>query len=144
MRTDDGRLIPTFVAQALRGEPLTVHGSGAQTRTLCYVDDTLAGLLSLLTSDLPGPVNIGGTTELTVLQIAHMVRSLTASDSEIRFLPGVEDDPRVRRPDITLARSALGWHPRVPVAEGIGAVIEWTKGRERAALRQPGGLRGQR
>ena len=125
MRPEDGRAVPTFVRQALRGEPLTVAGDGSQTRSLCYVDDTVDGVLALARSDLPGPVNIGGPEEITMLQLAERVRALTGSRSPIRFVPRPDDDPTVRRPDTTLARQALGWRPRVGWEEGLRHTIAW-------------------
>ncbi|HTJ72546.1 MAG TPA: UDP-glucuronic acid decarboxylase family protein [Actinospica sp.] len=136
MRDDDGRIVPTFVSQALRGEPITVHGDGTQTRTLCHVDDTVTGLLALLASAVPGPVNIGGVTELSVLRIAELVRTLADSDSPIVHVPSFEDDPQVRRPDLTLARAALGWSPDVPVEVGLAEVVAWMRG-EWAGVRPP-------
>ncbi|WP_197320353.1 UDP-glucuronic acid decarboxylase family protein [Saccharomonospora sp. NB11] len=125
MRVDDGRMIPTFVSQALTNAPLTVAGDGGQTRSVCYVDDTVSGLLALWRSDLVGPVNIGNPTELTVLALAERIRAATHSTSEITFVPGAVDDPRRRCPDITLARTALGWEPRTDLTEGLRRTLEW-------------------
>ncbi|WP_329092503.1 UDP-glucuronic acid decarboxylase family protein [Streptosporangium sp. NBC_01469] len=125
MRPYDGRAIPTFVRQALRGEPITVAGDGGQTRSVCYVDDTVEGILALARGELTGPVNIGNPTELTVLALAETVRHLTGSESPIRFVGRPEDDPEVRRPDISLAVSALGWQPKVDVIEGLRRTITW-------------------
>ena len=108
MRPDDGRAIPTFLRQALAGEPLTVAGDGAQTRSVCYVDDLVDGLLALLASDLPGPVNLGNPHELSMLDLATRILELTGSRSTITFVERPVDDPSVRRPDITLAREQLG------------------------------------
>ena len=115
MRPDDGRAIPTFIRQALRGEPLTVAGEGSQTRSICYVDDLVEGIVRLLRSDLPGPVNIGNPHELSVLALAETIRDLTGSTSSITFIDRPVYDPTVRQPDITLARTALGWpmHPAI-------------------------------
>jgi dTDP-glucose 4,6-dehydratase len=129
MRSDDGRMVPTFCRQALAGEPITVTGSGQQTRSLCYVDDTVDALVALARSDCAGPVNIGNPDELTVLHIAELVRDLTGGDSPIHFLPAVEDDPQRRCPDITLARELLGWQPRVPYQEGLARTVEWFRAR---------------
>lgn len=128
MRADDGRAIPTFVDQALRGLPLTVAGDGSQTRSVCYVDDLVDGLLRLLHSDLPGPCNVGNPVELTVLELAELVLELTGSPSPISFVPRPEDDPCVRRPDITLARTALDWEPQVAAREGLVRTIDWFRG----------------
>jgi dTDP-glucose 4,6-dehydratase len=128
MRADDGRAIPTFIPQALRGEPITVAGDGSQTRSVCYVDDLVEGILRLLASDHPGPVNIGSPHELSVLALAETVRDLCGSDSPITFVPRPEDDPCVRRPDITLARELLDWEPRVDLMEGLARTVDWFRG----------------
>jgi dTDP-glucose 4,6-dehydratase len=125
MRADDGRAVPTFCRQALSGEPITVSGTGAQTRSLCYVDDTVAGLTALALSDFEGPVNIGNPSELRVVEIAETIRDLAGSDSPIEFVPAVTDDPRRRCPDITLARERLGWSPSVSHADGLAETVEW-------------------
>ncbi|MEU7854036.1 UDP-glucuronic acid decarboxylase family protein [Nonomuraea sp. NPDC049141] len=125
MRPFDGRAIPTFVRQALLGEPITVTGDGSQTRSICYVDDLIEGIVRLCNSDLDGPVNIGNPHELSVLALAEWIRELTGSASEIEFTPRPQDDPTVRRPDITLARTRLGWEPRTPIEEGLLHTIAW-------------------
>jgi dTDP-glucose 4,6-dehydratase len=125
MRPWDGRAIPTFIGQALRGEPVTVAGDGSQTRSVCYVDDLIEGLVKLLHSDLEGPVNLGNCGELSVLELARLIIELTGSSSEIIFVDRPQDDPTVRRPDITLARTALGWEPTVDVREGLRRTIDW-------------------
>ncbi len=125
MRPSDGRAIPTFIGQALRGEPLTVAGDGSQTRSVCYVDDLIEGLVRLLHSDLAGPVNIGNYGEMSILQLARLIIDITGSDSEIVFVDRPQDDPTVRRPDITLARTALGWEPKVDVRDGLLRTVEW-------------------
>ncbi|MER5646881.1 UDP-glucuronic acid decarboxylase family protein [Streptosporangium sp. NPDC002524] len=125
MRPYDGRAIPTFVRQALRGEPITVAGDGGQTRSVCYVDDTVEGIMALARGGLTGPVNIGNPTELTVLALAETVRHLTGSESPIRFVGRPDDDPEIRRPDISLAISALGWRPKIDVIEGLRRTITW-------------------
>jgi dTDP-glucose 4,6-dehydratase len=125
MRSDDGRMVPTFCRQALTGKPITVTGSGRQSRSLCYVDDTVAGLLALATSDCAGPVNIGNPDELTVQRIAELVRDLAGSDSPIRYLPATQDDPQRRCPDIGWVRDRLGWQPQVPYTDGLAKTIEW-------------------
>ncbi|MGH3376173.1 MAG: UDP-glucuronic acid decarboxylase family protein [Actinoallomurus sp.] len=125
MRPDDGRAIPTFIGQALRGEPLTVAGDGSQTRSVCYVDDLVEGIVRLLGSGRSGPINIGNTHEMPVLELAGLIRGLAGSDSEIHFVERPVDDPAVRCPDITLARTLLGWEPRVPVAVGLERTIRW-------------------
>lgn len=125
MRPDDGRAIPTFIRQALAGEPITVAGDGSQTRSVCYVDDLVDGMVKLLLSDESGPVNVGNPDEMTVLELAELVRELTGSSSPIEFIARPQDDPSVRQPDITLARSALGWEPVVGVHDGLHRTIEW-------------------
>ena len=125
MRADDGRAVPTFCRQALNGEPMTVSGNGDQTRSLCYVDDTITGLLSLAVSDFEGPVNIGNPEELTVLRIAELIRDLAGSDSPIEFTPAVTDDPRRRCPDITRAQDRLGWAPVISYTKGLAATVDW-------------------
>ena len=119
----DGRVVSNFIAQALRGEPLTVYGDGSQTRSLCFVDDQIAGLLALLDSEFRGPVNIGNPDERSILELAHLVLELSGSASEIVFRPLPADDPMRRCPDITLARRALGWEPRVGLREGLERTI---------------------
>jgi dTDP-glucose 4,6-dehydratase len=125
MRPHDGRAIPTFIRQALAGEPLTVAGDGTQTRSVCYVDDTVAGILALAASDFAGPVNIGGPQEMSVLELAETIRDLAGSGSPIEFIERPTDDPAVRCPDITLARRCLGWQPTVPLTEGLRRCIAW-------------------
>ncbi|MCA2221837.1 UDP-glucuronic acid decarboxylase family protein [Nonomuraea aurantiaca] len=125
MRPFDGRAIPTFVRQALLGEPITVTGDGTQTRSICYVDDLIEGIVRLCNSDLDGPVNIGNPHELSVLALAEWIKQLTGSASGIEFTPRPQDDPTVRRPDITLARTRLGWEPRTPIEEGLRHTIAW-------------------
>lgn len=125
MRIEDGRAVPTFCWQALHNEPITVFGPGTQTRSLCYVDDTIAGLIALATSSCPGPVNIGNPEELTVLQIAELIRGLAGSSSPVELLPASVEDPRRRCPDISQARSALGWRPKVEHVEGLSATLAW-------------------
>jgi dTDP-glucose 4,6-dehydratase len=123
MRVHDGRAIPNFVVQALQGEPLTVYGSGDQTRSFCYVDDLVEGLWRLLNSDLTDPCNLGNPEEWTVRQMAETIRDLTGSSSEIVSQPLPEDDPKIRQPNITLARERLSWEPRMPVREGLARTI---------------------
>lgn len=128
MRRDDGRAIPAFIGQALAGEPLTVAGDGSQTRSICYVDDLVAGMVAMLRSTLVGPVNLGNPHEVSILELARWVCRLAGSTSDIAFIARPEDDPSVRRPDITLARSELRWEPRVEVGEGLEATIGWFRG----------------
>jgi dTDP-glucose 4,6-dehydratase len=128
MRLDDGRVVPTFVRQALLGEPLTVEGDGTQTRSFGYVDDSVRGTLLLLESEEPEPVNIGAEHEMTVLELAETVVRLTGSSSRIVFGPGAPDDPKQRRPDLTRARTLLGYEAEVAVEEGLRRTIAWARG----------------
>jgi nucleoside-diphosphate-sugar epimerase len=125
MRPDDGRVVSNFVVQALRGEPLTIYGDGRQTRSFVYVDDEVRGFLALLDSSYVGPVNIGHPGEFTVGELAEMVLELTGSRSKIDRLPLPVDDPTRRNPDITLARSVLGWEPEIDLREGLTRTIPW-------------------
>ncbi len=128
MRPGDGRVVSNFIVQALRGEPLTVYGDGGQTRSFCYVSDEVEGIYRLFMSDISGPVNIGNPDEFRVGELADLVLELTDSPSEIRHLPLPEDDPKVRRPDITRARELLDWEPQVPLREGLARTIEYFRG----------------
>lgn len=132
MRVDDGRVVSNFVVQALRGEPLTIHGDGAQTRAFCYVDDLVEGIWRLYRHDTALLVNLGSPDEVTVGLLADEVRRLTGAHVDTVLRPLPEDDPRVRRPDITLARTALGWAPRIPLEEGLRRTIDDVRARLRA------------
>ena len=129
MRLDDGRVVPNFIYQALRGEAITVYGDGSRTRSFCHVSDLVEGLLRLLDSDQPGPINLGNDGEMTILELARLIIQLAGSGSEICFLPAPVDDPKIRRPDLTKARQLLGYQPRVPAPEGVTRTIEWFKAR---------------
>ena len=135
MRADDGRVVSNFVVQALRGEPLTLYGDGNQTRSFAYVSDTVEGLYRLFNSDYPDPVNIGNPNEYTVRQLAQLIITLTGSQSSIVFRPLPEDDPKVRQPDITVARRELGWEPAIALAEGLTDTISYL----RSQLTEAGG-----
>jgi nucleoside-diphosphate-sugar epimerase len=124
MRPYDGRAIPTFLRQALAGEPLTVHGDGSQTRSVCYVDDLVDGILRMLHSELAGPCNLGNPRELSVLELARTVLAVTGSYSHIEFVERPQDDPELRRPDITLAQTQLSWHPTVDLVDGLRRTAE--------------------
>ncbi len=124
-RVNDGRVVPTFINQALRDEPITVFGEGSQTRSFQYVDDLIEGIRRLMETPFNKPVNIGNPNEMTILEFARLIIGLTGSRSEIVYRPLPEDDPKTRRPDIARAREVLGWEPRVPVEEGLGRTIEW-------------------
>ena len=125
MRARDGRVVPAFIQQALLGEPMTVFGDGSQTRSFCYVSDLVEGIYRLLESDLHDPCNVGNPTEMTVLQFAERIKAATGSTSEIAFRDLPVDDPKTRQPDITLARTRLGWEPVVSLDEGLGRTIEY-------------------
>jgi len=133
MRLDDGRVVPNFCRQALAGEPLTVYDDGSRTRSFCYVSDLVQGLYRLLLSDESDPVNLGNPQEMTILEFAQTVIRLAGTRSEIRFVTPTDartkDDPQTRRPDITRARTVLGWEPRVSLEEGLGETIAWFRGR---------------
>ena len=124
IRAGDGRVVPAFLSQALRGEPMTVHGDGGQTRSLCYVDDLVEGIWRMLTRGVIGPVNLGNPEEVTMLELARLVRAVVGSDSEIVFTDRPADDPQVRRPDISRARYELGWEPIVPMSEGLARTAD--------------------
>jgi dTDP-glucose 4,6-dehydratase len=125
MRLDDGRVVPTLVAQALRGEPLTVFGDGLQTRSFCYVDDNVEGMWRLLRSDFTEPVNVGNPIEMTIRDFADAVQRHVGSHCTIEHRPLPQDDPRVRKPDITRAREVLGWEPEVGFDEGMRRTVAW-------------------
>jgi dTDP-glucose 4,6-dehydratase len=125
MRPNDGRVVSNFLVQALQGKPLTVYGDGSQTRSFCYVDDEVRGILALLDGDEVGPVNIGNPGEFTIRQLAELVLEVTGSSAPLVEEPLPVDDPAQRRPDITLARTALGWEPQVGLREGLAATAEW-------------------
>jgi dTDP-glucose 4,6-dehydratase len=129
MRLDDGRVVPNFVAQALRGEALTVYGKGDQTRSFCYVSDLVEGIYRLLLSDEKEPVNIGNPKEMTILQFAEEIRRLVGSTSEVVFRDLPEDDPKTRQPDIAKARRVLEWEPKVELEEGLRTTIEYFRSR---------------
>jgi dTDP-glucose 4,6-dehydratase len=127
MRLDDGRALPTFMSQALRGEDVTVYGDGSQTRSFCYVDDLVEGIYRLLLSDYTMPVNIGNPSEITLLQFAQEVLALTGSKSKIVYEPLPQDDPKQRQPNITKAKEILGWEPKVDRHEGLKRTLEYFK-----------------
>ena len=125
MRLRDGRVVPAFIGQALKGEPLTVFGAGQQTRSFCYCSDLIDGIYRLSQADYHEPVNLGNPTEFTILEFGKMVLQLTGSPSQIVYKPLPQDDPKQRRPDITKARKLLGWEPQVPLAEGLAKTIDY-------------------
>jgi dTDP-glucose 4,6-dehydratase len=127
MRPRDGRVVSNFIVQALNGEPLTVYGDGGQTRSFCYVDDLIEGIVGLFERGTPEPTNVGNPVEFTVMQLAEHVLRLTGSRSQVVSEPLPEDDPKVRQPDISRVREILGWEPKVPLAEGLGRTIAYFK-----------------
>jgi dTDP-glucose 4,6-dehydratase len=129
MRVKDGRAVPNFIAQALRGEDVTIYGSGTQTRSFCYVSDLVDGILRLMDAPTNDPVNIGNPTELTIEGMARAILEMTGSRSRIVYQPLPEDDPKVRKPDITRAREILGWEPRVGLDEGLRKTIDYFRNR---------------
>ncbi|MER3417110.1 MAG: NAD-dependent dehydratase [Gemmataceae bacterium] len=141
MRLDDGRALPNFMAQALRGDPLTVYGDGSQTRSFCYIDDLVEGIVRLLHLDYAGPVNLGNPNEVSILDFAKEIIELTGSQSPIVFAPLPEDDPRVRRPDISLARKLLNWEPRTDRREGLARTLAYFR---RCLAQQTGRAANQR
>jgi UDP-glucuronate decarboxylase len=130
MQPDDGRVVSNFIVQALKGEPLTVFGDGSQTRSFCYIDDMVDGLISLMNSprEVTGPVNLGNPGEFTMIELAKQVIALTDSDCELQHLPLPADDPVRRRPDISRARKVLGWEPAVPLSEGLARTVDYFRG----------------
>jgi len=129
MRLDDGRVLPNFMGQALRGEPLTVYGKGTQTRSFCYVDDLVDGIEKLLFADFHEPVNMGNPSEVTILEFAEEILKLSGSKSAIVFKPLQQDDPKVRQPDITRARTLLGWEPKIDRHEGLKRTLAYFQAR---------------
>jgi dTDP-glucose 4,6-dehydratase len=143
MRAHDGRVVSSFIAQALNGDPLTCYGDGSQTRSFCFVDDLVRGIIAMADSTETGPVNLGNPSEFTVRELAEMVLRITASDSGIEYHPLPADDPTRRKPDITRAVERLGWTPRIPLEEGSRRTVEWFRARPdelgRAAAALTGG-----
>jgi dTDP-glucose 4,6-dehydratase len=129
MRLDDGRVVPNLMGQALRGEPLTVYGDGSQTRSFCYVADLVEGITRLLTKDFHEPVNLGNPNEVTILEFAKEILELSGAKSNIIYKPLPQDDPRVRQPDITRARTLLGWEPKIDRREGMRRTLEFFRNR---------------
>jgi len=125
MHPDDGRVVSNFIVQALRGEPITIYGDGTQTRSFCYVDDLIEAMIRMMANDCVGPINIGNPGEFTMFELAQRVLELTGSKSEIVFLPLPADDPRQRRPDISVAKQVLGWEPKIALDEGLIRTIRY-------------------
>ena len=137
MHPYDGRVVSTFIVQALRGEDLTLFGDGQQTRSFCFVDDLIDGFLAMMDGDESGPINIGNPGEFTIRQLAELVLKMTGSNSAIKTLPLPSDDPIQRQPDITLAREKLGWEPKISLEEGLGHTIEYFKNINLDSFRKP-------
>ena len=131
MQPDDGRVVSNFIVQALKGDPITLYGDGQQTRSFCYVDDLIEGMLRLMDSDkaITGPINVGNPVEFTMRELAELVVAITGSKSTIAFRPLPQDDPKQRRPDITRAKKLLGWAPEVKLEDGLARTIEYFRGR---------------
>ncbi|MFG3405667.1 UDP-glucuronic acid decarboxylase family protein [Streptomyces sp. NPDC048142] len=142
MRPHDGRVVSSFITQALSGEPLTIYGDGKQTRSFCYVDDLVRGLVAMLDSPVTGPVNLGNPQERTVLELAELVLELTGSTSDVQYHPLPTDDPTRRRPVITRAREQLGWDPEVDVRPGLRRTVDWFRGRPRDIAVGAAAIRG--
>ena len=130
MSPTDGRVVTNFITQALNGEPITIYGNGEQTRSFCYVDDLIRGIVAMLDSSEPGPVNLGNPEEFTIGDFADLVLKITGSASPIDYRPLPKDDPTRRRPVITRAKERLGWQPEVPVVEGVARMVEWLRAQE--------------
>jgi dTDP-glucose 4,6-dehydratase len=128
MRLDDGRVVPNFIGQALRGEPMTVHGDGSQTRSFCFCSDLIEGVYRLLGSDYTQPLNLGNPNEMTILELAHLINGLTGNHAGVVYKPLPPDDPKVRRPDIRRAQGILDWQPEVSLQDGLERTIEWFRG----------------
>lgn len=133
MSPTDGRVVTNFITQALNGEPITIYGDGKQTRSFCYVDDLIRGIVAMLDSGEPGPVNLGNPEEFTIGDFANLVLEVTGSASPIDYRPLPKDDPTRRRPVITRAKERLGWQPEVPVAEGVARMTEWLRAQQASA-----------
>jgi len=125
MNADDGRVVSNFIVQALRGEEITIYGDGSQTRSFCYCDDNIEGMIRLMDGDHPGPINIGNPNEFTILELAEQVIELTGSSSKISHLPLPQDDPKQRQPDISLAKAELDWRPKTELREGLASTISY-------------------
>jgi dTDP-glucose 4,6-dehydratase len=137
MRRQDGRAVPAFIDQALRGEPITVHGDGSQTRSLCYIDDLIEGIWRVLHADVTGPINLGSTEEVSMARLAELIRSLAGTESPVVHTERPIDDPEMRRPDTSLARDLLGWEPQVALRDGLAETMEWIRSSSEAGLSGP-------
>lgn len=133
MRLEDGRVVPNFIAQVLTGKPLTIYGDGKQTRSFCYIDDLIKGITALMEKDYHLPINLGNPGEFTILQLADLIQKIVVKEADIQFLPGLEDDPRLRKPDISRAKNILGWEPKITLEEGLRKTIGWFKRRPKGS-----------
>jgi len=127
MRVLDGRVVPNLILRALRGEPLTIYGDGSQTRSFCYIDDMVCGIVKLLDADISEPVNLGNPDEFTILELANLIIELTGTKSSLEFIPLPQDDPKKRKPDISKAKRLLSWEPKVSLRQGLKKTIDWFK-----------------
>jgi len=125
MRINDGRVVPNFINQALNNRPLTVYGSGKQTRSFCFVSDMIEGILKTMESDFFGPINLGNPEEFSILDFAEKIKELTGKDLKIEFKPSLQDDPKQRKPDISLAKKKLNWKPKISLNEGLIKTIDF-------------------
>lgn len=125
MRENDGRVIPNFITQALQGKPLTIYGDGKQTRSFCFISDLIEGIFLMMESNYKGPVNLGSPDEYTILELAQIIKGIAGSDSELLFVPPRQDDPQLRKPDISKARQILGWEPKVKIEEGLKETVKY-------------------
>ncbi len=139
MHPFDGRVVSNFIRQALRGEPITIFGDGSQTRSFCYVDDLIEGMIRMMNGpdDFPGPVNLGNPEECSIKELAELIIELTGSNAEIVYEPAMPDDPRQRRPSIELARIKLGWEPTVPIRQGLRRTIDYFRSIDFESFRAP-------
>jgi UDP-glucuronate decarboxylase len=138
MHPNDGRVVSNFIVQALKGEPITLYGTGSQSRSFCYVDDLVTGMIAMMDQDeLVGPVNLGNPGEFTILELATMVKELTGSKSEIVFQPLPQDDPVRRCPDITLAKEKLHWEPTIPLRDGLIRTVDYFRSNAGVLLEYP-------
>lgn len=142
MRANDGRVVSSFIVQALNNAPITIYGAGSQTRSFCYVDDLVAGIVALLDSDVVGPVNLGSPTEHTVRELAELILQLTDSSSDLDFYPLPTDDPTRRKPDIERARTLLGWNPKTNINAGLNRTVAWFRSRPAETLAAANALAG--
>ncbi len=141
MRKDDGRAIPAFISQALKGDDITIFGDGKQTRSICFVSDLVRGIYALMQADYHEPVNIGNPSEMSMLELAERILKISESESKLKFLPPMEDDPKVRQPDIGLAKKLLGWEPEIDPEQGLRRTIEWFRAEKDGGRLAVGGWR---